>query len=92
LTELEAILDRLERIEVLLSAQTRRWLSIDEAADYAGLSSKTVRRMIRAGQLSAHRPARGKILIDREELDAVIRQSKGAIRGGRGMCRTTASK
>ena len=63
----------------------RPWLSIDEAAEYANLSPATIRRMLQAGKLTAHDPCegkgrRGKILIDRHQLDAVIRASKAPIR------------
>jgi excisionase family DNA binding protein len=86
-TDLQAIAERLDRIEGLLSAQVRRWLSVDEAAAYSGLSDKSIRRMISAGKLTAHRPVRGAIKIDRGELDAAIKASTGTLVKGRGMTR-----
>ncbi len=62
-----------------------RWLSIDLAAQYTSLSGKSIRRLIDGGQLSPSRAVRGKVLIDRQQLDAVLVASCGRqLRGGRG--------
>jgi excisionase family DNA binding protein len=79
--------DILSRIAELLSrreATWPRWLTIKRAAEYSGLSAGTVRRMLSAGRLEAHRPARGRVLIDRMELDSVIAGATTAVRVGRG--------
>jgi excisionase family DNA binding protein len=55
-----------------------RWLSVTGAAVYAGLSSQSIRPLINAQKLTAHRPVRGRILIDRREFDALIESSRGA--------------
>lgn len=49
-----------------------RFLSIDQAARHAGLSPKSIRRMLAAGKLTAYRPVKGRVLIDRLQLDQAI--------------------
>lgn len=54
----------------------QRFLTIREAVVFCGLSDKSIRRLIGLKQLSAHRPLRGRILIDREDLMKLIKASK----------------
>jgi excisionase family DNA binding protein len=63
------------------------WLTVDGSATYASLSTKSIRRLISSGKLTAHRPVRGRVLIDRDELDSVIRSSTQQLRRGRGIRR-----
>ncbi|MFY7817780.1 MAG: helix-turn-helix domain-containing protein [Akkermansiaceae bacterium] len=55
---------------------TPRWLTLDQGETYAGVSKETLRNWSRAGHLTLHRVApmgtRGRTLIDRNELDALI--------------------
>ena len=60
------------------SIATRRYLSLEEAAEYSTLSIQTLRRAIRRKQLKAFKPAR-RVLIDPAELDRWVR---GAAVGG----------
>lgn len=48
--------------------ETRRYLTLAEAAEYSTLSIQTLRRAIRRHQLKAFKPAR-RVLIDPAELD-----------------------
>ena len=49
-----------------------RWLSVRLAATYIGqVDESSVRRLISSGKLRAHRILRGRIAIDRLELDAL---------------------
>lgn len=41
-----------------MTAIIRKWLSIEEAATYVGLSTKTIRRRISSGDLKASRTGR----------------------------------
>jgi excisionase family DNA binding protein len=52
----------------------RRWLSAREAADYSTLSLPAVRKLLRERRLKAYRPSSAgrRVVIDREELDALI--------------------
>ncbi len=52
----------------------RRWLSQQEAADYLGVTDRTIRNYIRTGAVKGRRlPGSRLIRIDREELDSALR-------------------
>lgn len=55
----------------------KRYVSIVEAAEYAGLSDGTIRNLIAMQQLTAFRPVPGRIVIDLQELDRFVRESAG---------------
>ena len=58
------------------AAEVKRWFSLAEAAAYCGLSDETLRRMTKAGKLTAHRPTGARrVLLDRQELDELIQAS-----------------
>lgn len=83
---LTRVLERLDKITMLLAGgtQEQRWLTIEQAANYTGLSEKSMRRLLASGRLTPHRPCRGRILIDRRQLDAVISDATTTPRRGRG--------
>ena len=54
-------------------AQLRRWVAQDEAADYLGIDSTTLRRMVAKGQVTGYRIGPRLIRFDLEELDALMR-------------------
>jgi excisionase family DNA binding protein len=70
-----------------VSESVGRWLSIAKAADYSSLAEATLRRLVREGRLTAHRPVSGRMLIDIYELDELMLASAGAPAGGRGRSR-----
>ncbi len=78
-----------ERLDLLVershAAPQARYMSVQSAAAYTDLSPDSIRRMLERGDLTALRPVRGKILIDRQELDAVILGSTTRPRMGRGI-------
>ena len=86
----EDLLTRIEQLLESLVARTGsvRWLTVRAAADYSGLGEKSIRRLLVGGKLTAHRPVRGKILVCRLELDALIQASTKAIRRSRGQVGT----
>jgi excisionase family DNA binding protein len=85
---IQAIVERLDLlVERSHAAPQARYLSIKSAAGYTELSEDSIRRMLERGDLTALRPVRGKILIDRQELDAVILGSTTRPRMGRGIHR-----
>lgn len=56
------------------TAPPRRWLSQAEAGDYLGVTDRTIRNMIRRGQLRGHRVRGGRLIrIDRNDLDDLLR-------------------
>ena len=71
-------------VEKLLTKAHPRWLTVEMAASYASLSPESIRRLLTAGQLMAHRPRKGRVLIDREQLDNVISTATSTPRKGRG--------
>jgi excisionase family DNA binding protein len=61
----------------LLIDRIARYLSIEDAAMYSSLGTRTIRRMLRDGRLTPFCPVAGRVLVDREELDHLIRQTAG---------------
>ncbi len=61
---------------------TPRWLSLVACAVYSGVSQQTIRNWAKAGHLTLHNVvlmgSRGRVLIDRLELDALIESYAGA--------------
>lgn len=58
---------------------SRRYVSLDEAAEYLGVSKVTLRRAIRDGRLRAKRMGRQLIRIDLRELDALLSDIPSAV-------------
>lgn len=53
------------------------WLTVDQAAAYAKLSTRTIRQRIADGDLPAYMPRGSRLLrIDRADLDQMIRQGR----------------
>ncbi len=55
------------------SKSVRRLESIPHAADYVGVSSKTIRRWIASGRISGYRAGPRLIRVDLNEVDAMLR-------------------
>ena len=64
------------------SATVQRWLTFKTAMEYVGVSEMTLRNWARVGSFKLHnvtpRGGRGRVLIDRFELDAFIERFAGA--------------
>jgi excisionase family DNA binding protein len=60
-----------------LGVTGRRYTTIKGAAEYSGVSERTIRRLIARQRLTAFRPVAGRVLVDLRELDAAIRSSAG---------------
>jgi excisionase family DNA binding protein len=78
------VVRRLDTIEVNLDAILKsrgpllpRYVGIETASQLYGLSTDALRRLLRSGRLRSYRPppAGGKILIERAELEQLIRDS-----------------
>lgn len=76
-----AQLDRLTEAPRL----TPEWLGVSDAAIYSGLSEETLRKLGASGKIVLRRPVRGRVLINRRELDNYIRSSTAQPRTGRGI-------
>lgn len=64
------------------SGLTKRWISINEAAEYLGVSPLTIRNWAKTGKVTLHNVTlmgtRGRVFIDRYKLDALIESYAGA--------------
>lgn len=56
----------------------REWITIQQAADYLGLTERSVRAMITDGRLRGYRNGRRVIRLDRLEVDAAMAPFGGA--------------
>ncbi len=65
-----------------------RFLTVSGGAAYCSLSETSIRREIAAGRLKAYRPRKGRILLDRRELDALVMGADQRPRSGRGFHQT----
>jgi excisionase family DNA binding protein len=84
---LESLAGRLDELLVRIDAPQQRFLSVERAATYSDLSVGSVRRLIASGKLTALRPVRGKVLINKHELDAFVLSATNRPRLGRGIRR-----
>lgn len=55
----------LERLE---ATSNRRWLTVDQAADYIGRSPDAIRGLVKRRELTGYKPD-GRLQLDRQELD-----------------------
>lgn len=62
----------------------RRYVSITDAAEYLGVTDRTVRNRIACGDLAAYRLGSRTIRVDARELDALLKPIPTAHRRGGG--------
>lgn len=75
---LQSVLDR-------FAVTSCRYLTVEAAAHYTSLSTVSIRRLLSAGKLTAYRPVKGRILVDRNQLDAYVVSTTSLLRKGRGL-------
>ncbi|PQO40376.1 DNA-binding protein [Bremerella cremea] len=82
----QILVDMQATLRQLMSRESvpQRFLTISSAARFTDLSEESIRRLIASRKLTAHRPVRGRVLIDRLELESLIRGSVKTPRRGRG--------
>ncbi len=56
------------------STTVRRWVSQVEAAEHLGITDRTLRRMVAAGDLPAYRLGPRLLRIDLADVDALLRR------------------
>ena len=61
---------------------SRRWLSQGEAADYLGVTTRSIRNLISRGDLPARRLGSRMVRIDRADLERALRPVSTADGGG----------
>jgi hypothetical protein len=59
------------------TAIQRKFVTIAEAAKFAGLSLSTVRSLLATSELTPFWPVPGRIVLDLDEVEAFIRKSRG---------------
>ena len=64
----------LERLE---ATSNRRWLTVDQAADYIGRSPEAIRGLVKRRDLTGYKPD-GRLQLDRHELDTWMRGAPDA--------------
>jgi excisionase family DNA binding protein len=69
------VVDRLSR--QFMAEANSRYITVEKAALYCDLSPRTIQKLMRTGKLPRYQLVPGgRVVIDRQELDAVIRSSK----------------
>jgi hypothetical protein len=83
---LETLAEKLDAVLLAVKQQSDapRFLSIEGGAGYCSVSAESIRKLISTGRLTALRPIKGRVLIDRFELDSVVLSSTQRPRSGRG--------
>jgi len=64
------IIEKLDRIQILLIKHQSPWRTVSEAADYMGVSYRTMQRYIKKGILNSHIAPSGIIRINQNDIDA----------------------
>jgi excisionase family DNA binding protein len=92
MAELDAIDKNLDLVLERLGLRGGRFLSVDGAAAYAGLSADSVRRLLTARKLTAYRPVPGRVVLDRQQLEALVLSSECKSRDRQDIRRGTSEK
>ena len=71
---IETIAQRVAAIvlERLQETSSRRWLTVDQAAEHLGRTPDAVRGLVKRGELTGYK-SDGRLQLDREELDGWMR-------------------
>lgn len=74
--ETNLILERLERIEAILSKTAKTIFTVDDLIDYTGFKRSYIYKLVHLNEIPYSKP-QGKILFfDRAEIDEWLRQNK----------------
>lgn len=65
-----------------ITTSRRQWLTLAEAAEYLGVTDRTLRRKIASGDLPASRLGARLLRINQADLDALLRPVPTTTRGG----------
>ena len=73
MTEIKEILKAISTQLCEISSQSKTWLTVDEVADYLGLTTNTVYQYVSQGRIPFNKLPNGrKLLFNRQELDRWI--------------------
>lgn len=64
--------------EAQKAAGSRRWASIQQTAEYIGVTTRTVRQMIADSRLTGYRNGKRLVRVDLNEVDAAMQPFGGA--------------
>lgn len=81
---LESLAAEVRELRARLDQPPQRYFGVDAAATYSDLSAETIRRFLAGGKLTPLRPCKGRVLIDKQQLDGLILSSTTTPRKGRG--------
>lgn len=81
---LERLMAEVRELRARLDQPQQRYFGVDAAAAYSDLSAETIRRLLAGGKLTPLRPCKGRVLIDKQQLDSLILSSTTRPRTGRG--------
>lgn len=74
--EANLILEKLERIEAILSKNTKSILTVDDLIDYTGFKRSYIYKLVHLGEIPYSKPQGKMLFFDREEIDQWLRQNK----------------
>ncbi len=76
---IEALAQRVAAIvlEGLEATSSRRWLRVDQTAEYLGRTPEAIRGLVKRGELTGYKPD-GRLQLDRQELDKWMRGAPDA--------------
>lgn len=85
-TTIEALAEKLDAVLLAVKqpVDAPRFLSVERAADYCSLSVESIRRLLASGKLTPLHPVRGRVVLDRNQLDAYVLGADSRPRTGRG--------
>jgi len=69
---IEQIYDKLSRLEVLIVGNQTRWRTVSQAAEYIGVSRRTIQRYIKDSSLHSYVTPSGIIRINQNDIDAWV--------------------
>ena len=85
---LQQLLETQQQLVDQVPLSAKGFFTLKHAAEYSGLSVESLRRLCESGKLTALRPVKGRIVVDRLELEAYIRSCTSTPRTGRGRHRS----
>jgi excisionase family DNA binding protein len=74
---MQAASERAAEIVMANAEEAAGYLDVERAAEYLSTTPAAVRALVRRRQVPHHRTPNGRLLFDRRELDAWVRQSDG---------------
>jgi len=74
--EKNQILEKLERIEAILSKTTKTILTVDDLVDYTGFKRSYIYKLVHLNEIPYSKPQGKLLFFDREEIDHWLRRNK----------------